>query len=147
MAEVASGGGPHWPRCAASAVILRDGDVLLMQRAKGTFTGLWTLPGGHIEPGETAREAARREVNEETLVEAEILGLIDVHDVIARTAEGGIAAHYLLAVFHGRWRAGEPQAASDSRASRFVPLAEIDTLPMTDGAQAFIRRALELQSL
>ncbi len=136
---------PHWPRCGASAVILRGADVLLMQRAKGTFTGLWSLPGGHVEPGEKARDAARREVHEETLIEAEILGLIDVHDVISRTPEGEIAAHYLLAVFHGQWRAGEAQAASDSRASRFWPLAEIDTLPMTDGARAFIHRAVALQ--
>ena len=111
-----------WPRCGASAAILRGSEILLMQRSKGAFTGLWSLPGGHIEPGETALDAARREVREETLVEAQILGLIDVHDIIARRPDGSFASHYLLAVYHGRWLTGEPKAASDSLASRFFQL-------------------------
>ena len=116
-----------------------------MQRSKGAFTGLWSLPGGHIEPGERARDAALREVREETLVDAEILGLIDVHDVMARKPDGSVASHYLLAVYHGRWLSGEPAAASDSRASQFYSLDQLDGLPMTDGARAFIQRAIELQ--
>ena len=73
----------------------------------------------------------------EPLAEVEVDGI--------RHAHGPLAAHYLLAVFHGQWLAGAAQAASDSRASRFWPLAEIDTLPMTDGARAFIHRAVALQ--
>ena len=134
-----------WPRCGASAAILRGCEILLMQRSKGAFTGLWSLPGGHIEPGETARDAALREVREETLVDAEILGLIDVHDIILRNPDGGLASHYLLAVFHGRWLSGEPEAASDSLASRFYRLDELVNLPMTDGAREFIRQAVALQ--
>ena len=134
-----------WPRCGASAAILRGDEILLMQRSKGAFTGLWSLPGGHIEPGEKARDAALREVREETLVDAEILGLVDVHDVVAHHPDGSLASHYLLAVYHGRWLSGEPAAASDSRASRFFKFDRLDELPMTDGAKAFIRRAFELQ--
>ena len=134
-----------WPRCGASAAILRGSEILLMQRSKGAFTGLWSLPGGHIEPGETARAAARREVREETLVDAEIIGLIDVHDIISRQPDGSIASHYLLAVYHGRWLSGEPQAASDSLASRFFQLDDLARLAMTPHARDFIRRAITLQ--
>ena len=136
---------PIWPRCGASAAILRGPEILLMQRSKGAFTGLWSLPGGHIEPGETARDAALREVREETLVDAEILGLIDVHNIILHKPDGSLATHYLLAVHHGRWLSGEPQAASDSLASRFFGLDALDGLPMTVGARDFIRRAVALQ--
>ena len=67
----APGGEPStWPRCAASAAVLRGREVLLVERAKGALAGYWSLPGGHIEPGETARSAALREVREETGVEA-----------------------------------------------------------------------------
>jgi len=130
-----------WPRCGASAAIFRGEAVLLIVRAKGALKGLWSLPGGHIEPGETARAAAQREVLEETAVDADIDALVDVHDVILRNAEGALSAHYLIAVFCGRWRRGEPNAGSDASLARFVPMGDVEGLPLTDGAAALIRRA------
>lgn len=135
---------PVWPRCGASAAIFRRRRVLLIERAKGPLKGLWSLPGGHIEPGEPARAAALREVREETGVVAEIGGLVDMHEVFRRGAGGRLLAHHLLVVFHGRWVSGEPVAACDASAARFVPVPEIDALPMTDGAPDFIRRAWRL---
>ena len=134
----------QWPRCGASAAIFRGPEVLLVQRAKGAFAGLWSLPGGHVEPGETAREAARREVWEETRTGAEIGGVLDVHDVILRSNAGEIKVHYVISVFWGRWLSGEPVAASDSRASRFWPLSALGGLPLTDGAAKLIERAAAL---
>jgi ADP-ribose pyrophosphatase YjhB (NUDIX family) len=135
-----------WPRCGASAAIFRDDAVLLIERAKGALKGRWSLPGGHIEPGETASAAARREVFEETGVEAEIRALVDLHEVILRAGDGSLLAHYLIAVHCGRWRAGEPVAGSDAAAARFVPVADIDAYPLTDGAAALIRRAREMMA-
>jgi 8-oxo-dGTP diphosphatase len=132
---------PAWPRCGASAAIFRDGAVLLIERAKGAFKGRWSLPGGHIEPGETARAAALREVREETGVEADIRGLLDIHEVILRGPDGPLRAHYLITVFYGRWCASEPFAGSDASAARFVPIGDIEGYPLTDGAASFIRRA------
>jgi 8-oxo-dGTP diphosphatase len=135
----------EWPRAAASAVIFRGDSILLVERGKGALTGLWSLPGGHIEPGETARAAAVREVFEETGVVADIAGLADVHDVILRHNDGTLAAHYLIAVHFGGWREGEPVAASDSRDARFVPLGELARYTLTDGAAAIIARAAQLR--
>ena len=133
-----------WPRCGASAAIFRRGQVLLVERAKGPLAGLWSLPGGHIEPGEPVRAAALREIDEETGVAAEIAGLLDVHEVIRRGAQGRLLAHYLLVVWYGRWVAGEPAAGGDAAAARFVALDAIDRLAMTDGAAGLIRRARTL---
>lgn len=133
-----------WPRCAASAAVFRDGRVLLVQRGRGALAGLWSLPGGHIEPGETASAAAVREVREETGVEAELAGLLDVHDVILQRDDGTLRAHYLIVVFYGRWRGGEPSPGSDERAAGFVAvehLADLARYPLTDGASALIHRA------
>ena len=134
----------EWPRCGASAAIFRDGEVLLIQRAKGAFTGLWSFPGGHIEPGETARTAAQREVAEETGCQVRIGGVLDVHDVIGRDAAGALSVHYVIAVYWGVWQSGEPVASSDAAAARFWRLAVLGTLPMTPGTAAFIERAAEL---
>jgi 8-oxo-dGTP diphosphatase len=144
LASKASPNGPVWPRCGASAAIFRDDRVLLVQRGKGTLIGLWSLPGGHIEAGEPARAAAIREVREETGVEAEVLGFVDVHDVILHSTGGELKAHYLIAVFWGRWLAGEPQPGPDERAADFVPVAEIEAggrYRLTEGAAALILRA------
>ena len=130
-----------WPRAAASAAIFRQDSVLLVERGKPPVSGLWSLPGGHIEPGETAREAAVREVAEETGVAVEILGIADVHDVIIRDKAGDLAAHYVLAVLFGRWSSGEHMAASDCRNTRFVPVSEIGAYPLTEGAERIIRAA------
>jgi 8-oxo-dGTP diphosphatase len=136
---------PSWPRCGASAVIFRGDDVLLVERAKGGFAGHWSLPGGHIEPGERAIDAARREVREETGVEAVITGLLDVHDVILRRPDASLAAHYLIAVYHGLWCAGEPVARSDSREARFVTPDAVARLLLTPGLEDLIARARTLR--
>ena len=136
---------PVWPRGAASAAIFRGAEVLLIERGKGgAFQGLWSLPGGRIEPGEPARAAALREIREETGVVAELAGVLDIHNVIRRDPAGHLASHYLLAVFYGRWVSGEPIAGDDASAARFVPLDAVHELLMTDGAASFVRRAAVL---
>jgi len=132
---------PGWPRCAASAAIFRGDAVLLVERGQGALEGFWSLPGGHIEPGERARAAALREVREETGVEAELLGLVDLHEVLSHDHAGALAAHYLIVVFYGRWLAGEPAAAGDAAQARFVAIAEAGAYRLTDQALVFVQRA------
>jgi ADP-ribose pyrophosphatase YjhB (NUDIX family) len=134
-----------WPRAAASAAIFRGGEVLLIQRGKeGPLQGLWSFPGGRIEPGEPVRTAVLREVHEEAGVVAELAGVLDVRDVYRRDPEGRVLDQYLLAVFYGRWVSGEPVAGDDAMAARFVALDAIHALPMTDGAPDLVRRAAVL---
>lgn len=135
---------PIWPRAAASAVILRGDDVLLVRRGNPPRRGAWSLPGGKIEPGERARDAALREVAEETGVTAVIDGLVDVHDVIVRSDGGALEAHYVISVFFGRWLDGTPVAASDAAGARFCAIDTLATLDMTQGAQDIIAAASRL---
>jgi len=135
---------PEWPRPAASAIIFRGASVLIVERGKGALPGTWSLPGGHIEPGEKARDAAARELFEETGLAVTLVGLVDVHDAIFRDGEGTLRAHYVLSVFWGRSEEGEPAAATDVRDARFVPVSEVDGYRMTPGAQDIIRRAYKL---
>lgn len=134
-----------WPRCAASAAIFRGSQVLMVERGKGALRGLWSLPGGHIEPGEAARGAALREVREETGVEAGLGGLLDIHEVLRHDAAGHLTAHYLIVVFFGLWVGGEPVPGGDAAAARFVPIEAVNRLQTTDGVLGFIQRAWERQ--
>lgn len=132
---------PHsqWPKAAASAAIFRDNQVLIGLRGKDLRRLVWSLPGGHIEPGEPARDAARREIREETGIEVELLGLVDINDVIIRNTDGALRAHYLLTIFFGQWTSGEPIAADDCLEARFIDIDDIAGLPTTDNLIRYVR--------
>lgn len=105
------------PIVGVGAVVLRDNDVLLVRRAHAPRKGEWSLPGGRQELGETIREAAHREVEEETGVSIRILGIVDVIDLIERAEHtAAVLNHYLLVDFAAQWLAGEARPASDATA-------------------------------
>jgi 8-oxo-dGTP diphosphatase len=101
-------------------VCFRDDDVLLIRRGRSPREGEWSLPGGRIEPGETIRQAALRELLEETGIVAELLGLVDVVDAIFPEAD----QHYVLIDFLAIWRRGEPRAGDDAAAAVFMTFDE-----------------------
>ena len=91
-----------------SAAIIRDGRVLIVRRARPPAHGVYTLPGGVVELGETLEEAIVREVQEETALEIEPVGLAGYRQAIARDASGKIERHFVILPFAARWLAGEP---------------------------------------
>jgi 8-oxo-dGTP diphosphatase len=132
------------PRLGASACVWRDGLVLLVQRGKQPGKGLWSLPGGHVEWGETAHDAARRELFEETGVTAALDLRVDVFDAIRRDEAGRVLSHYLISVFTGAWMSGEARAGDDAGGVRWATLEELASLDMTSNAEAIIRNAHDL---
>lgn len=134
------------PAIGVSTLVVRDGRALMVKRAKTAGFGLWSLPGGHVEWGEHLRDAARREVAEETGVTCEIVRLLDTIDVIHREADGRISVHYAVSVFLGRWIAGTPAAASDASDARWVRAGDLASLPMTPGTGDLVARILEREA-
>ena len=132
------------PRIGVSACVWRDGKVLLVERGKEPWKGKWSLPGGGLEFGETVREAARRELHEETGIEADLIKLVDIDDAIMRDAQGCAVAHYAIACFTGYWRKGEAEAHDDVTKVRWAEVHELDALDMTPGTAAYIRQAWQL---
>ena len=135
---------PARPQAGVSICVVRDGHALLAQRAREPLRGLWSLPGGRIEWGETLQEAALRELAEETSVEADIRMLLDSVDVIQRDPAGDVVHHYVLTTFGAVWLSGEGRAGSDAAAVAWVDSAGLDALAMTPGTDQLIRRAIAL---
>ncbi|CAN5284977.1 hypothetical protein BH10PSE7_BH10PSE7_24290 [soil metagenome] len=135
---------PQFPRLGASACIWRDGKVLLVQRGKNPWYGAWSLPGGAVEFGERARDAAARELMEETGVTADLLRLVDIDDAMLRDGEGAVVSHYAIACYTGWWVSGEAVAADDALAVDWLPLADLASLSMTPGTAAYIETAWNL---
>lgn len=127
----------------AVGVVARNRDrILLIRRNKEPSRGLWTFPGGAVELGEGVREAAQREVREETGLEVEIGEVAAVIDSVHRDDQGAIHYHYVIVDFYGRPTGGELQAGDDVSEVRWVGLEEAEALPMPDAARAMVRELL-----
>lgn len=110
------------PIVGVGVVVIKDGCVLLIRRAKLPKAGEWSLPGGRTDWGERLRETAAREVFEETGIEAEIGVLLDVVDYVERNESGEVLHHFALVDYLGYWRGGEPVAGDDAAEARWAPL-------------------------
>lgn len=128
---------------AASALLFRDGLVLLVRRGDEPAQGMWSAPGGHIEPGETAIDAARREVWEETGLLAHDLAALATHVMVAPATRGRPAATYRIAVFAGVAGPGLPNPGGDAVEARFFAPSELPRLATTTALGAFVEKALE----
>lgn len=108
------------PVPAVGIVCFRNDEVLLIRRGRPPREGEWSLPGGRIEAGEGVRQAALRELAEETGVAADLLGIVDVVDgLFPETGH-----HYVLIDFLAIWTGGEPVAGDDACEAVFLPFDE-----------------------
>lgn len=119
------------PRAVAAviAAIVRDGEVLLVRRGRPPAEGLWGLPGGKIEFGETVLAAAEREVFEETAVRAEAIRAFQVVDAFDRDEDGLVRHHHVLVAVACRWIAGEPVAGDDAAEAAWFRLDRLEMEP------------------
>ena len=132
------------PQLAVSAAIFRDGKVLLVRRARSPAKGFYSLPGGRVEFGESLHQALAREVEEETGLGIEIIGLAGWREVLPATAGAG---HYMIMSFAARWTAREPVLNDELDDFRWVApdaLASLGDLQLTGGLEEVIQSATRL---
>jgi acetyl-CoA carboxylase carboxyl transferase subunit beta len=109
--------------CAGAVVRDEHGRLLLVRRANPPSQGLWSLPGGRVEAGETPAAAAAREVHEETGLQVSVGERLIVADI------GDYLVHDFAAAVVG----GDLEAGDDASDVRWFTRAELDALPLTAG--------------
>ena len=135
---------PAAPILAVSAAIIRDGKVLIVRRARPPAAGLYTLPGGGVEVGETLMAAVAREVQEETALIVEPVGLAGYREAIARDGDGRIERHFVILPFAARWVAGEPMLNDELSEAMWLDPAAIRGLDTTAGLAEIVTNAVAL---
>jgi len=124
------------PTVAVGAIVFdSDGRVLLVERGSPPGAGLWSVPGGKVERGETLAQAVAREVREETGM------IVEVGALACVVERFGDDYHFVILDYHARPIGGTLAAGGDARAARFVADAELQALPVTDGLIDVIARA------
>ena len=132
---------PSHPQLAVSAAIFRDGKILLVRRAGALARGLYSLPGGRVEFGESLHTALHREVDEETGLRIQILELAGWREVLPGTSGGG---HYLIMSFASRWIGNQPVLNDEHDDFKWLEPDAIGDLQVTGGLQEVIEAARRL---
>ncbi|MFH1539722.1 MAG: NUDIX hydrolase [bacterium] len=115
---------PVCPLLTVDIAIILEGRVVLIERKNPPFQGMWALPGGFVDVGETVEAAAVREAKEETSLDVELLDLIGVYSDPARDPRG----HTVSVAYLAKPTGGAPRAADDAASLKFFPPDEIPAL-------------------
>jgi 8-oxo-dGTP diphosphatase len=134
---------PTRPYLAVSAAIFRAERVLIVRRGVPPMQGIYTLPGGGVELGETLEQAVMREVREETGLAIEPLSLAGYRQMIARDSEGKIERHFVILPFAARYLAGEISLNAELAEAKWLLPAELSGLRTTEGLAEIVTAAGE----
>lgn len=135
---------PERPYLAVSAATFRDDRVLIVRRAQPPAKGLYTLPGGVVEAGESLEQAVVREVREETGLDIEPIALAGYHEAIVRDAAGRVERHFVILPFAARYSAGEISLNDELAEARWLLPSELSGLKTTDGLADIVAAAWAL---
>lgn len=133
-------GNPAQLQKGVSIAVFRRDQVLLVRRAHEPYAGLWSLPGGRIEPGENARQAALRELSEETGLCASELAFVLEFEPEMPEPGAGAQKSWTLSVFACSKFTGKARAGDDASAVRWTKHGRLPEGDMTPGTAEIITR-------
>lgn len=131
---------PECPIPGVAALTLKDRMVLLVERGKAPARGLWGLPGGAVEVGETTEEAVAREVLEETNVVVKPVELLTVFNSINRDEDDKVRTHFILFEYLCEYVSGDVVAGDDAPEARWVSIDDLDSVNIMKFTRDFIEK-------
>lgn len=105
---------PVRPALAVGAVVFKDNRVLLVKRGNPPARGVWAIPGGSVELGETLQKAAEREIFEETGIVIKAGEPIFSFESIHRDDKDRVRFHYYIVDLAASYISGEPTPGDDA---------------------------------
>lgn len=117
--------------------------MLVVQRARPPAQGLFTLPGGVVEAGETLHDAVMREVMEETGLAIAPVALAGHREVVVRDPAGRANRHFVILCFAAHWQAGEPVLNEELADAKWMRPADIEHMTTTEGLMEIVLAAFD----
>ncbi len=134
---------PDLPISSVGAVVRKGGKILLVKRGQEPGKGMWSIPGGAIELGETIYEAAAREVLEECSVKIKIEQVLDAVENIVKDGRGRIRFHYVIIDLQAEYSGGRLKAGTDAAECGWFTPAEAAKMNLTPTLRAmFLRQGI-----
>jgi 8-oxo-dGTP diphosphatase len=137
---------PSRPVTAVGAVVIRGESVLLVRRGRAPLVGLWSLPGGGLELGESVRDGVAREVREETGLDVRVGELVAVFERVTRDRTGEVEYHYVVLDHVCESIGGAVVAGDDADEAVWVLKDELSQRELTAGLLPVIEKAFALRS-
>ena len=134
---------PDAPRPAVGAVVFKGDAVLLVQRANPPSQGVWAIPGGRVQLGETLQAAAEREILEETGVVVRANAPVLVYDVIHKDDRGAVKYHYVIVDLAADYVSGEPRAGDDAADARWITPDELTRIPVNPATRRLLAQTFD----
>ncbi|MCX5826552.1 MAG: NUDIX hydrolase [Deltaproteobacteria bacterium] len=122
---------PQKPIVGVGAIVVREGKVLLVKRAAAPGRGLWAIPGGSLELGETLQRGAEREILEETGIQIRAGAPIYTFDFLEYDTKNQLQYHFVVVDMEAEYVAGEVQAADDALDARWVSPEDLRTMSVS----------------
>ena len=135
---------PQAPVLSVAGVVLAGDQVLLVKRGRPPARGIWSVPGGAVELGESLAAALVREIKEETGLRVEVGPLVEVVERVLPDEQGRVEYHYVILDYLCFGPLQEPVAGSDAAQARWVPLERLSQAGLTPDTERVVRRAVEL---
>jgi ADP-ribose pyrophosphatase len=133
---------PDHPRVAVGAIVIKDDRVLLVKRSRPPGEGLWAIPGGRVELGETLQQAAEREIKEETGLTIQARDIVYTFEVIEPDDAGRPRFHYVIVDLMAEYVKGELSPSDDASEARWVSSQELGRLPVSQATTAVLKKVV-----
>ena len=130
---------PDRPVVGVGAVVIHEGRVLLVRRGVAPSRGLWAVPGGALELGETLQQGAEREILEETGVAIRAREPICAFDFFERDGDGRIRFHFVIVDVAADYIGGEVRGADDALEARWLAPEDLEGLAVSKNTLKLLR--------
>ena len=119
---------PGQPRVAVGAIVFRNDKVLLVRRANAPSEDLWAIPGGKVKLGESLKQAAEREIKEETGITIRAREPVFTFDHIETDGNNRVRFHYVIVDLNADYVSGQPRPGDDALEARWISSSQLKGL-------------------